>query len=445
VSEPLQPSVAATRPGWFLRHRRLAISMAAIGLLAALALAVAARSSQAPAAGASPTASTGARGSAGHAAPVAIALSHLGDVPIYVTGLGTVTPFYSVTVRTRVDGQLMRVPVAEGALVAKGDTIAEIDPRPFEATVAQMEGQAARDRALLENAKRDLDRYQSLTDHDAVPQQQLDTQASLVAQLQGTVKADEGQLASARLQVQYARITAPIAGRVGLRLVDPGNIVHAADTNGLLVITQVQPIAVMFAIAEDMLPAILNRLHGGAVLPVDVFNRDGTQHLSTGRLVTADNQIDPTTGTVKLKAIFENTAAALFPNQFVNARLTVDVQRQKVIVPPAAVRRGTQGTFVYVVRSDSTVKVRPVTVGITLPDAVSLDSGLAAGERVVIDGLDDLRDGSRVQVAASGSASPSASSRPPSDAGAWGRQAPQKKERPPSLGEAGNGGVGTPA
>src|SRR5688572_28944879 len=219
---------------------------------------------------------------------------------MYVTGLGTVTPFYNVTVRTRVDGQLMRVPVAEGALVAKGDTVAEIDPRPYEATVAQMEGQVTRDRALLENAKRDLDRYQSLTDRDAVPQQQLDTQASLVAQLQGTVKADEGQLASARLQLQYARITAPIAGRVGLRLVDPGNIVHAADTNGLLVLTQVQPIAVVFPIAEDMLPAILTRLRSGATLPVDVFNRDATQQLSTGRLVTVDNQIDPTTGTVKL-------------------------------------------------------------------------------------------------------------------------------------------------
>ena len=370
----------------------------AIGLLASLVLVVAARSSQTPAAPATPNAPAAPaspRGAAGRPAPVATALARIGDVPIYVTGLGTVTPFYNVTVRTRVDGQLMRVPVAEGALVSKGDVIAEIDPRPFEATVAQMEGQAARDRALLENARRDLTRYQSLMDPDAVPKQQIDTQASLVAQLQGTVQSDEGQLASARLQLQYARVTAPIAGRVGLRLVDPGNIVHAADANGLLVITQVQPIAVMFAIAEDMLPAILNRLRGGATLPVDVFNRDNTQHLSTGRLVTADNQIDPTTGTVKLKAMFDNNAATLFPNQFVNARLTVDTQKQKVIVPPAAIRRGTQGTFVYVVRGDSTVQVRAVTVGVTLPDAVSIDSGLKAGERVVTDGLDDLRDGSR--------------------------------------------------
>jgi multidrug efflux system membrane fusion protein len=348
--------------------------------------------------------------------PVATEIARIGDVPVYVTGLGTVTPFYNVTVRTRVDGQLMRVPVAEGALVSKGDVIAEIDPRPFEATVTQMEGQAAHDRALLDNARRDLTRYQSLMDPDAVPKQQIDTQASLVAQLQGTVQADEGQLANARLQVQYARVTAPISGRVGLRLVDPGNIVHAADTNGLLVITQVQPIAVMFAIAEDMLPAILARLHAGAALPVDVFNRDNTQHLSTGRLVTADNAIDPTTGTVKLKAMFDNSSSMLFPNQFVNARLTVDTQKQKVIVPPAAIRRGTQGTFVYVVRGDnpaagSTVQMRPVTVGLTLPDAAAIDSGLNAGERVVTDGLDDLRDGSRVQVTASGSA---AASPPPS-------------------------------
>jgi membrane fusion protein, multidrug efflux system len=419
---------------------RRAVPIVGAGVLAllALGLVIAARSPQAPAAPATsatpnaPAASASPRGAAGRPAPVAIAVARIGDVPVYVTGLGTVTPFYNVTVRTRVDGQLMRVPVAEGALVSKGDVIAEIDPRPFEATVTQMEGQAARDRALLENARRDLTRYQSLMDPDAVPKQQLDTQASLVAQLQGTVQADEGQLASARLQLQYARVTAPIAGRVGLRLVDPGNIVHAADANGLLVITQVQPIAVMFAIAEDMLPAIVTRLRGGAALAVDVFNRDNTQHLSTGRLVTADNQIDPTTGTVKLKAMFDNcralaapapqkgaqrtagrceanTAATLFPNQFVNARLTVDVQKQKVIVPSAAIRRGTQGPFVYVVRSDSTVQVRTVTVGVTLPDAVSIDSGLKAGERVVTDGLDDLRDGSKVQVTASASPSPLAS------------------------------------
>jgi multidrug efflux system membrane fusion protein len=428
VTERPTPTVEAApvRPGFQARRRRrLIASMVAIGVLASLALTIAARTTRAaqrgPAAsgsgasgasgasdagGSGAASAAGARGAAGRAVPVAAAIARVGDVPIYVTGLGTVTPFYNVTVRTRVDGQLMRVPVTEGALVSKGDVIAEIDPRPFEATVAQMEGQAARDRALLENARRDLTRYQSLMDPDAVPKQQIDTQASLVAQLQGTVQADEGQVASARLQLQYARVTAPIAGRVGLRLVDPGNIVHAADANGLLVITQVQPIAVMFAIAEDMLPAIITRLRSGATLPVDVFNRDGTQHLSAGKLVTADNQIDPTTGTVKLKAMFENTAATLFPNQFVNARLTVDTQKQKVIVPPSAIRRGTQGTFVYVVRGDSTVQVRAVTVGVTLPDATSIDTGLTAGERVVTDGLDDLRDGSRVQIVASGSASP---------------------------------------
>jgi multidrug efflux system membrane fusion protein len=404
VSEPLQPTVTAAPPRRAGRIWRLAAAVAALGLLTSLI--VAARSTRAaqPASGTpAPPAAAGTtgRGAGGRAAPVATALARLGDVPVYVNGLGTVTPFYNVTVRTRVDGELMRVPVAEGALVAKGAVIAEIDPRPFAAAVEQMEGQLARDQAMLENARLDLKRFQTLTDRDAVPQQQIDTQKSLVAQLEGTVRSDEGQLASAKVQLLYTRITAPIAGRVGLRLVDPGNIVHAADTTGLLVITQVQPIAVVFPIAEDTLPTILSRLRGGATLPVDVFNRDATQHLSTGRLVTSDNQIDPTTGTVKLKAIFENQTAALFPNQFVNARLTVDVQRQKVIVPPAAIRRGTQGTFVYVVGNDNTVHMRTVAVGATLPDAASVDSGLTVGERVVIDGLDDLRDGSRVQADAS--------------------------------------------
>ena len=394
ADEPLEPPATDALPRRAGGRWAAAIA-AAVAAMIGLGLYVWARSGPAPA----PT-SAASRNGADRTPPVAVAVARLGDVPIYVTGLGTVTPFAAVTVRTRVDGELLRVPVAEGARVTKGDVVAEIDPRAFQAGVAQMEGQAARDRALLENARRDLDRYKSVADPDAVPQQQVETQGSLVAQLQGTVRADEGQLATARLQLQYARVTAPIAGRVGLRLVDPGNLVRATDANGLLVITQVQPIAVLFAVAEDQLPAIQRRLHGGAALPVDVFNRDGTQHLSTGRLVTADNQIDPTTGTVKLKAVFDNTAEALFPNQFVNARLTVDIERQHVIVPPSAVRRGAQGPFVYVVRDDATVQVRTVTVGATLPDAASVDSGLAAGERVVIDGLDDLRDGSHVRIAA---------------------------------------------
>jgi multidrug efflux system membrane fusion protein len=354
-----------------------------------------------------PPAATG-RGAATRITPVAVARARLGDVPVYVSGLGSVTAFYSVTVKTRVDGQLMRVAAAEGSRVKQDDLVAEIDPRPFDVMVTQADGQLARDRALLDNARRDLARYQSLIGQDAVPRQQLDTQLSLVAQLEGTVTSDEGQLASARLQRQYCRITAPIAGRVGLRLVDPGNIVHAADATGLLVITQVQPIAVLFAVAEDMLPAILRRLQAGATLPVEAFNRDGTQKLSTGRLVTPDNQIDPTTGTVKLKAMFDNADAALFPNQFVNARLTVDVQRNQVLVPPAAIRRGAQSSFVYLVQADNTVHVRPVTVGTVQPDGASVTSGLAAGDQVVTDGLDDLRDGSRVQIAPAKAAAQSA-------------------------------------
>lgn len=393
-----EPALAIAPPRRRAGWRRWLLLLFALFIALALYAAIRARAPAAPAAGA-------ARHPAARAPSVAVARARLGDVPIYVTGLGAVTPFYAVTVKPRVDGQLMRVPVAEGSLVKQHDLVAEIDPRPFDVTVTQMEGQLARDRALLDNARRDLARYQSLIGQDAVPRQQLDTQTSLVAQLEGTVKADEGQLASAQLQRQYCRVTAPISGRVGLRIVDPGNIVHAADATGLLVITQVQPIAVLFAIAEDALPAILRRLRAGATLPVEAFNRDGTQKLSTGRLATADNQIDPTTGTVRLKALFDNADGALFPNQFVNARLTVDVRTQMVLVPPVAVRRGAQGSFVYLVDGD-TVRVRPVTAGPAQADAASIEKGLAAGDQVVIDSLDDLRDGSRVQIAPPKGASP---------------------------------------
>ena len=332
------------------------------------------------------------------AIPVSVATARKGDIPLYVSGLGSVTAFYTVTVKTRVDGQLIRVAFREGDLIRQGDLLAEIDPRPFQVQLEQAQGVLARDQALLENARRDLQRYRTLITDDAVPQQQVDTQNATVAQLAGTVQSDRAEVANAQLQLTYSRITAPITGRVGLRLVDPGNMVHAADANGLLVITEVQPITVVFSIPQDWLPEILEKLRSGQRLQVDAFNRDATVKLASGRLLSVDNQIDPTTGTARLKALFDNANQALFPNQFVNARLLLDTERDKVLVPAAAIRRGPQGSFVYVVGDNAVVHVRPVSIGITQGDQTSIADGIVSGEQVVVDGMDQLRDGTRATV-----------------------------------------------
>jgi len=293
--------------------------------------------------------------------------------------------------------------VGEGDTVKKGDLLAQIDPRPYQVQLEQAEGQMARDQSLLANARLDLGRYQTLLAQDAIPKQQLDTQLSLVGQYEGTVKQDQAAIDTAKLQLVYSRITAPISGRVGLRLVDPGNIVHASDANGIVVITQLQPIAVMFTIPEDNLPAIRNKLRGGSSLPVQAFDRDRTNKLADGRLLTFDNQIDPQTGTSRLKAVFENRDSALFPNQFVNIRLLVETQSTQVLIPGVAIQRGQQGTFVYVVKQpESTVEVRPVQVGITEGNDSSIIKGLKAGEMVVIDGSDRLQVGSKVRVRGTG-------------------------------------------
>ncbi len=331
--------------------------------------------------------------------PVTAAKSYRGDIPVYQTGLGSVAAFYTVTVRSRVDGQLMYVAVREGEFVREGQLLAQIDPRPFEVQLAQAQGEMARDQALLANARLDLSRYQTLIQQEAIPQQQLDTQRSSVAQSEGVVKQDQAAIANAQLQLTYARITAPISGRIGLRQVDPGNIVHASDTTGLFVITQLQPIAALFTIPEDNLPPILAKLRAGAKLRAEAFNRDYSIKLDTGTLLTVDNTIDPQTGTSKLKAVFANRGGLLFPNQFVNVRLLVDTQRAQVIVPAAALQHGQQGTtFVYVVKPDSTVEARNVVPGITVEDIVSLRSGLQPGELVVTDGTDKLQPGSQVRV-----------------------------------------------
>jgi multidrug efflux system membrane fusion protein len=296
----------------------------------------------------------------------------------------------------------VKIAFQEGHIVHQGDLLAEIDPRPFQVQLAQAEGQLAKDEAQLQNAKVDLDRYQILMAQDSIPKQQLDTQVALVHQDEGVIKSDQAQIDNAKLQLVYSRITAPITGRIGLRLVDLGNMVHATDQNGLAVITQLQPIAVIFNIPEDDLPQVLTKMRSGQQLIVDTYDRNLQNKLATGTLLTVDNQIDPNTGTLKCKAVFANEDNALFPNQFVNARLLVDTKRDAVLVPTAAVQRSPQGTFVYVVKGDSTVEMRNVVVGPTEGDAAAVDSGLTPGEVVVIEGVDKLQQGMKVAARLAG-------------------------------------------
>jgi membrane fusion protein, multidrug efflux system len=330
------------------------------------------------------------------ATPVVAAPAVTGDIDITLNGLGTVTSLATVTVKSQISGQLVRVAYQEGQMINKGDLVAEIDSRPYELALSQAEGALERDQALLQTAELDLKRYQDLAKTNAIPRQQLDTQVSLVAQDKGLVVSDKAQIDTQKLNIAYCHIVSPVTGRAGLRLVDPGNYVTANDASGIVVITQLQPISVIFTVPEDNLPQITKRIRAGATLPVTAFDRSGAAKLASGTLKTLDNQIDTTTGTLKLRAEFANEDDGLFPNQFVNVQLLIDTLHDATVVPTSAIQRGAPGTFVYLVNPDNTVTVKPVTLGPASAERVAIQSGLSPGDRVVVDGADKLRNGARV-------------------------------------------------
>lgn len=345
----------------------------------------------------------GGQGQPGNAPqPVQVATAKMGDMPITLNALGTVSPLATVTVKTQLAGTLQSVEFREGQMVKEGEVLAQIDPRPYQNSLANAEGALAKDTALLQEARLDLKRYQTLLEQDSIAHQQVDTQGSLVKQYEGQVRSDQATIETYKLDLVYARITAPVSGRVGLRQVDPGNYVTPTDANGIVVITQLQPISVIFTTSEDNLPAIMKQMRGGVKLQTTAYDRNNTAVLESGYLDTVDNQIDTTTGTVKLRAMFPNTDLMLFPNQFVNAQLLIDTIHDAVIVPTPAVLNGSSGQFVYLVKPDNTVTVRPVKIGPVDGERTSIASGLAAGERVVIDGSDRLREGAKITIPRAG-------------------------------------------
>lgn len=333
---------------------------------------------------------------------VAVATVQREDVPVYLSGLGSVTAFNTANLKSRVDGQIMKVNFKEGQFVNQGELLIEIDSRPFEVQLSQMQAQLFKDQASLRDAKLNLDRYTSLIPSGSIAQQQVDTQKATVDQLEGTVRTDQAQIDSAKLNITYCHITAPFSGRIGLRQVDPGNIVHASDTTPMLILTQLQPIAVIFTLPEDVLRTVAQHMKQGT-LEVDAFSRDDQTKLATGKLLTIDNQIDPSTGTAKLKAVFDNKNNELWPNQFVNADLLVETRKNSTVLPTAAILRGPQGTYVYSVNPDKTVQDKVVTVSLTQGNTTVITSGLNPGDVVVTDGQDKLQKGSHIEPRATSS------------------------------------------
>ena len=338
-----------------------------------------------------------ARAAMNQVMPVTVAVAQKKDMPVYLDGLGSVNAFNTVSVKSRVDGQLVEVAFKEGQHVNKGDLLAVIDPRPYQVQLQQTQAQLFRDQAQLRDAKLNYDRYKGLLEASgAMSQQQVDTQLATVDQLEGTVRNDQAAIDNVKLQLVYCRITAPVSGRIGLRLVDVGNMVHAADTNAMLVITQLQPIAVIFTLPEDQLQTVADQMHK-RTLETDAYSRDDETKIATGSLLTVDNQIDQTTGTVRLKAVFPNKDEKLWPNQFVNVHLLLETRKNATVIPAAAIERGQQGSYVFVMKPDKTVEVRPVTVALTEGTESAIASGLSPNETVVTDGQDKLQDKSKVE------------------------------------------------
>jgi multidrug efflux system membrane fusion protein len=352
----------------------------------------------------------GRAAAAGQPQPVGVAAVHTGDMPVTYAGLGTVTPISTVMVQSQISGQIMQIAFKEGQQVKPGDFLIQIDPRPYQVALEQAEGTLAHDRALLADAKLDLARYQTLLSQDSIASQTVDTQRSLVHQYEGSVTTDQGLIDSAKLNLVYCHITSPIGGRVGLQQVNLGNYITPAETNGLVVVTQLQPITVVFTLAEDDIPSIQKRLHAGATLPVTVRDRANKNVLGTGTLETIDNQIDTTTGTVKLKAMFDNPDETLFPNQFVNAELLLDTIHDALLVPQAGIQNGAPGSFVYLLQPNGTVSIQKVVLGVGDSNNVVVTSGLKAGDQIVVDGADRLKDGAKVTVPAAHAAAATGSS-----------------------------------
>jgi multidrug efflux system membrane fusion protein len=381
------------------------------------------------------------RGRNGQNGPVAVSVATAvsGDIQVKIPALGTVTPLATVTVRTQITGTLQKILFTEGQFVHQGASLAQIDARPYEAALQQMEGNLKRDQALLANARLDLKRYEALVKEDSIQQQTLDTQRALVDQFIGTIQADEGQVNTAKVNLVYTHIISPVTGRVGLRQVDQGNYVTPGDTNGIVLINQLQPITVIFSVPEDNVSAVMNRVSTGTTLTVEAFDRTNATKIADGKLLTVDNSIDITTGTFKLRAQFDNTDSSLFPNQFVNIQLLQDVLKNQIIMPNAAVRRGAPNgvatTFVYIVNADATVSVRPVTLGVVDGERVAVTAGLKPGEVVVTEGGDRLRDGAQVQLPSNAPA-PAADAQPPGKPGAaatpGGRRGKGRGKPPPS-------------